>query len=162
MSEIENQQPTQGPVRVTIFGQAYNLRSPNTSEHVLLIARAVDERMRQIASHLAVHDVAKVAVLAALNFADEVRLQREYYEGELRSLSSEAESVDEEQQEESPVTRPEARSGASWFETVFDEDAFDDVTSARMSTQLMSKLHERRPARRERPASTPENKLDEN
>src|SRR5687768_14349600 len=42
--------------------------------------------MRAIASGLAVHDVTKVAVLTALNLADELEGLRDFYETELRGM----------------------------------------------------------------------------
>lgn len=74
-------------IRVNIFNQAYSLRSATgDGERVRRVARTVDERMRAIASQLAVHDVAKVAVLTALNIADELEGLREFYEQELQEL----------------------------------------------------------------------------
>ena len=80
-----------GSVRVSIFNQSYSLRSANgDGEHVLRVARIVDERMRAVASGLAVHDVAKVAVITALNLADELEGLRGFYEAELREMLSRA------------------------------------------------------------------------
>ncbi|MDT5158793.1 MAG: cell division protein ZapA [Acidobacteriota bacterium] len=88
-----------GSVRVNIFNQTYSLRSASgDGEQVQRLARLVDERMRLIASGLAVHDVAKVAVLTALNFADELEGLRNFYETELREILSRA----QEEEEESP------------------------------------------------------------
>ena len=76
-----------GSVRVNIFNQTYSLRSASgDGEHVLRVARLVDERMRAVASGLAVHDVAKVAVLTALNLADELEGLKSFYETELRGM----------------------------------------------------------------------------
>lgn len=85
MSSAKPDPPAES-VRVNIFGQTYSLRSAGGGERVLRVAELVDERMREIASHLAVHDAAKVAVLAALNLADELELVREHYEREIESL----------------------------------------------------------------------------
>jgi cell division protein ZapA len=80
-----------GSVRVSIFNQSYSLRSADgDGEHVLRVARIVDERMRAIASGLAVHDVAKVAVLTALNLADELEGLKNFYETELRDMLARA------------------------------------------------------------------------
>ena len=74
-------------IRVSIFNQTYSLRSASgDGEHVRRVAQLVDERMRLIASQLAVHDVAKVAVLAALNFADELEVLKDSFERELSAL----------------------------------------------------------------------------
>ncbi len=76
-----------GSVRVSIFNRSYSLRSADgDGEHVLRVARIVDERMRAVADGLAVHDVAKVAVLTALNLADELEGLKNFYEAELREM----------------------------------------------------------------------------
>ena len=85
-------------VRVNIFNQTYSLRAGSgDGAHVLRVARLVDERMRAIASGLAVHDVTKVAVLTALNLADELEGLRDFYETELRGMleRARAEEADE-------------------------------------------------------------------
>ena len=85
-----------GSVRVSIFNQSYSLRSADgDGEHVLRVARIVDERMRAVASGLAVHDVAKVAVITALNLADELEGLKNFYESELRDMLARAREEDE-------------------------------------------------------------------
>jgi cell division protein ZapA len=79
--------PPGDSLRVTIFNQVYNLRSATgDAEYLRRVAQLVDERMRTIASQLAVHDVAKVAVLAALNLADELEVLKDSFERELSAL----------------------------------------------------------------------------
>jgi len=86
-----------GSVRVSIFNQTYSLRSAKgDGEHVERVARLVDERMRAVADGLAVHDVAKVAVLTALNLADELEGLRSFYETELRGMLARAREEEEE------------------------------------------------------------------
>ena len=76
-----------GSIRVKIFNQTYSLRSASgDGAHVERVARLVDERMRAVADGLAVHDVAKVAVLTALNLADELEGLKNFYEAELREV----------------------------------------------------------------------------
>jgi cell division protein ZapA len=86
-----------GSVRVSIFNQSYSLRSADGSgEHVLRVARIVDERMRAVADGLAVHDVAKIAVITALNLADELEGLKNFYEAELRDVLSRAREDEED------------------------------------------------------------------
>src|SRR3712207_6494199 len=93
MSE-QNSNPPGGPVKVKIFNQIYSLRSSTgEAEHVVRAARAVDERMHAVASQLAVHDVAKVAVLTAVNFADELQSLKDTYERELQELLARADAL---------------------------------------------------------------------
>lgn len=60
-------------VPVTIFGQTYSLRSDEEPAYLEDLAALVDERMREIAERTRTADTAKIAVLAALNLADQLR-----------------------------------------------------------------------------------------
>lgn len=62
-------------VRVEIFDQAYNLRGSDP-EYILKLAEYVDAKMRAVAEHTQTVDTARVAVLAALNIADEYHLTK--------------------------------------------------------------------------------------
>ena len=57
---------------VTIFGDQYVLISDESQEHVIEVATRVDTFMREIADASSMTDSKKVAVLAALKFADEL------------------------------------------------------------------------------------------
>ena len=59
-------------VAVEIFGRRFELRATETSERVEELARFVDQRMRQLADVSPHVDTAKLAVLVALNIADEL------------------------------------------------------------------------------------------
>jgi cell division protein ZapA len=104
-----------GSVRVSIFNQSYSLRSADgNGEHVLRVARIVDERMRAVADGLAVHDVAKVAVITALNLADELEGLKNFYEAELRDVLARAR--EEESDAAAPDTGPEGPDGPEEFD----------------------------------------------
>ena len=65
---------------VEIFGQAYNVRGEGDPDYLAELARFVDSRMRDVAAEVATIDPLKIAILAALNIADEFsryRKQRE-------------------------------------------------------------------------------------
>jgi cell division protein ZapA len=62
-----------GSVRVEIFDQSYNLRGSD-GEYIQSLAAYVDTRMRQIAEQTATIDSLRLAVLAALNIADELHV----------------------------------------------------------------------------------------
>src|SRR5215831_14795389 len=62
-----------GSVRVEIFDQAYNLRGSD-ADYVLKLAEYVDTKMRAVAEQTNTVDTARLAVLAALNIADEYHL----------------------------------------------------------------------------------------
>jgi cell division protein ZapA len=60
-------------VRVEIFDQAYNLRGSDP-DYILKLAEYVDSKMRAVAEATNTIDTARLAVLAALNIADEYHL----------------------------------------------------------------------------------------
>ena len=60
-------------VRVEIFDQAYNLRGSDP-EYILKLAEYVDAKMRAVAEQTNTVDTVRLAVLAALNIADEYHL----------------------------------------------------------------------------------------
>ena len=66
-------------VRVEIYDQIYNLRGSD-AEYFDTLAEYVDAKMRAVASHGATVDSLRVAVLAALNIADELHTLRKRYE----------------------------------------------------------------------------------
>jgi cell division protein ZapA len=60
-------------VRVEIFDQAYNLRGSDP-DYILKLAEYVDAKMRAVAEQTHTVDTVRLAVLAALNIADEYHL----------------------------------------------------------------------------------------
>jgi len=64
-------QDAPGYVTVSIYDQTYHLRGQN-ADHIRRLADLVDRRMRAVASQGRTVDSLRVAVLAALNLADEL------------------------------------------------------------------------------------------
>lgn len=135
-------------VRVSIYDQTYSLRSQRGAEHMQRIAQLVDERMRQIAAHATNFDLARIAVLAALNIADELATLKAYYEQEILSAraassdySAESETAPESTGEPDSL---EAKNSdrPSWFEAIFDdtEEAPAKNRGERLSSQISAKL----------------------
>jgi cell division protein ZapA len=67
-------------VRVEIFDQAYNLRGSDP-EYILKLAEYVDSKMRAVAEATNTIDTVRLAVLAALNIADEYHLLKKRQDG---------------------------------------------------------------------------------
>jgi cell division protein ZapA len=67
-------------VRVEIFDQGYNLRGTDP-DYILKLAEYVDSKMRAVAEQTHTVDSARLAVLAALNIADEYHLLRRKADG---------------------------------------------------------------------------------
>ena len=65
--------PANGSVRVEIFDQVYNLRGSD-GDYILKLAEYVDGKMRAVSEQTATVDSVRLAVLAALNIADEYHL----------------------------------------------------------------------------------------
>lgn len=65
--------PDNNSVRVEIFDQPYNLRGSDP-EYILRLAEYVDTKMRAVSEQTHTVDTARLAVLAALNIADEYHL----------------------------------------------------------------------------------------
>ena len=72
-------------VRVEIFDQVYNLRGSD-ADYILKLAEYVDGKMRAVSEQTATVDSVRLAVLAALNIADEYHLLKR----RLESASPEA------------------------------------------------------------------------
>ncbi len=81
---------TPGQIRVSIFGTEYSLIAENDESYIKEIARYVDEKMREIDNSQSLKSSMKVAVLAALNIADELYQERAYREKLLNQLNEEA------------------------------------------------------------------------
>jgi cell division protein ZapA len=98
-------------VTVHIYDQAYHLSGPDISQVQRLAAR-VDSRMRAVASKGRTADSLRVAVLAALNLADELARAEE----RLRSLEGGIDVV------ESANLRIRATNLSGLLDTVLEED----------------------------------------
>lgn len=83
-------------VSVEIHGQRYPIRSSLDAAYVAQLAAYVDRKMRAAADETASADTVKIAVLAALNIADELfrcRSMEHTQEGDLRRRAEEIERL---------------------------------------------------------------------
>ena len=98
-------QPTTGPasdgpypaatpeaVSVEIYDQIYNLRGSD-GEYIQQLAAVVNAKMRAVAAHGGTADSLRVAVLAALNIADELMILRARYDSLAGSVDSAEDSM---------------------------------------------------------------------
>ena len=136
-------------VKVTIFNQTYSLRSINGAEHVREIATLVDERMKQIAAQLTTHDIAKIAILVALNIADEMQSLKAQFAVELEELLTRTSGgeVDKRKGERQPEDER-----ASWFDEIFEAEIPVKDQAQRLSSQVAAKLQSLRRSETQRPA----------
>lgn len=74
-------------MKVEIFDQTYNIQTDGDEDHLRNVTSFLDEKMRAVAESTRQVDSTRVAVLAALNIADEffsLRARLEEMEGPLR------------------------------------------------------------------------------
>ena len=77
-----------GLVPVQILGQRYPIRSALDPRYVQELANYVDEKMRAVADQAAPGDSLRLAVVAALNIADEAFRARGAEDGQLASVAA--------------------------------------------------------------------------
>jgi cell division protein ZapA len=75
---------------VDIYGQQYRLSGKASVNHIRTVAGFVDDKMNEIANGNHRLDTAKIAVLTAVNIADEYYRLRQEYEELLKILQEDA------------------------------------------------------------------------
>ncbi len=73
-------------VNVTIFGREYTLRGDAERAYVEKVAALVDEKMREISDQSNIASTSKVAILVAVNLADELLRERQKHQQALNLL----------------------------------------------------------------------------
>ena len=79
-------------VRVTIFGSEYVLKGDSPPEHMQRVAALVDQKMQEINKSGAIKSNLKVAILAALNIADEYYKTRDQAAQQIESVEQRIQS----------------------------------------------------------------------
>lgn len=74
---------------VEIFGQQYNLTGKASPGHMRQVASYVDEKMRQIADKNPRLDTTRLAVLSAVNIADDYLQLKKTYEEMMHLIEDE-------------------------------------------------------------------------
>ena len=81
-------------VHVEIHGQRYAVRSDLDAQYIAELAGFLDDRMRAAARELASADPLRIAVIAALNMADELHRARADSRGVEGRLHARAEAIE--------------------------------------------------------------------
>lgn len=81
-------------VEVYIYGQKYVIRSESSEEYVREVASLVDRKMREVAQRGSSVSTLNVAVLAALNIADELLKSSRDNEELLKRIKDQTERLD--------------------------------------------------------------------
>jgi cell division protein ZapA len=81
---------------IEIFGEVYRVRGNEDPKRLRELAELVDRKMRDVAQHVNTADTARIAILAALNLADELFRAQEQQEGERVEIKEKAVALAEE------------------------------------------------------------------
>jgi len=84
--EVPEQQAESQSIAVEIYDQVYNLRGIDPA-YIERLAHMVDAKMRAVSAHGGTVDSLRVAVLAALNIADELCAAQQRHDALAGSLS---------------------------------------------------------------------------
>ena len=80
-------------IRVEIFDQPYNLRGTDP-DYIFKLAEFVDGKMRAVAEQTSTVDSLRLAVLAALNIADEYHLLKRKYDSIAKDMNQRTSSLE--------------------------------------------------------------------
>jgi cell division protein ZapA len=81
---------------VEIFGAVYSVRGTEDPGYLQGLAELVDRKMRDIAQHVSTTETARIAILAALNLADELFRIQKRLEGERGEIREKVVALTEE------------------------------------------------------------------
>ena len=81
--------------QVEIFGEVYSVRGNDENGYLQELASLVDKKMREVAGHVK-GDTARIAILAALNLADELFQIQNRQEGERVEIREKVAALTEE------------------------------------------------------------------
>ena len=87
--------PASTTVQVEIFGEVYTVRGSDENGYLQELADLVDRKMREVAEHVK-GDTARIAILAALNLADELFQIQSQQEGERVEIREKVAALAEE------------------------------------------------------------------
>ncbi len=76
-------------VKVAIYGKEYEIKGTQNDEYVQMLADYVDSNMRNIAEKTQIIATERIAILTALNIADEMHKQRHLFEENILRLEKE-------------------------------------------------------------------------
>ncbi len=80
-------------IKVNIYGEEYPIKSEADITYVEQVALYVDKKMKEVAEKLPQYSPSKIAVLAALNIADELFKEREQKDKQLLEVEKKATSL---------------------------------------------------------------------
>ena len=69
--------PSAQTVEVKIYNQTYTIRGDSNSDYIMQLAEYVDRRMKEVSAGTLTADSLRVAILTALNIADELLKEKD-------------------------------------------------------------------------------------
>jgi cell division protein ZapA len=87
--------PPSTTTQVEIFGEVYSVRGSDENGHLQDLADLVDRKMRDVAERVK-GDTARIAILAALNLADELLQTQKRQDGEQVEIREKVAALTEE------------------------------------------------------------------
>lgn len=80
-------------LRVNIFGAEYVLKATENQEELIKIAEYVDQKMKEIDRSQSINSNVKIAILAALNIAEELFQNQKYQERLIEQVNHESQKL---------------------------------------------------------------------
>jgi cell division protein ZapA len=140
MGDENDGRKTLTTAQITVFNQTYRVTSADDGARAERVARLVDTRMRETASQITTHDVARIAVLTALQIADELLTLKEMDDRGHTVAAATNEAHGEPAPSENGRETPATPQG-TWFESIFDaEPALPETREGRMGSNLSERL----------------------
>lgn len=140
MGDENDERGTLTTAQITVFNQSYRVTSADNGARAARVARLVDTRMRETAAQITTHDVARIAVLTALQIADELLTLKEMDDME----HAVAVATDEDHEQPAPSgngEEPPATPRGTWFESIFDSElSLPETREGRMGSSLSERL----------------------
>jgi len=90
---MENMSNGLNSIKVSIFGRDYNIKGSSNDDYIKTLAAHVDSVMREIADKTGPLSSSRIAILAALNIADEMHKERQRFRELADELARELEEV---------------------------------------------------------------------
>jgi cell division protein ZapA len=82
-------------VEIKVFGQTYTVKTDAEEDHIQEVARYVNEKMEEILKKTRSVSTLNVAILTALNIADDLLKEREYRKALLREVEVKSQNLAE-------------------------------------------------------------------
>lgn len=86
---VKDQSDDKTKVKVEIYGEDYVMKGAAAPEHLKLLAQYVDKKMTEISKRASHLPTSKIAVLTALNIADELSKLQEDYDNLIKLIEDE-------------------------------------------------------------------------